>query len=373
MAIITAPAAGRLRMDLFNFDRLTDFDSVIVTQTSSLLAIDVDGYRYAFSGTGVRYNSFGEPISGAITGFRFTQGSTVLFEANGFSVDASLFYLLTYAPNDPLTLLLAGNDDYRGGALADVVRDVFGHNVIMGGGDSDVLTGGNGNDHIYGQSPSGGPDGGDLLNGGGGSDYLQGNAGRDTIDGGSGSDRIQGGADDDSILGGAGHDVINGNRGRDSIQGGSGNDALRGGQDDDTIQGGEGDDLIMGDRGIDRLEGGSGRDVFLFGPDSAPVGPDIQAIDRILDLSTVDDVLSLGFRPEAILEGSVSTSLAEAQALAQSLLDQRAGNHEVALIRLSGANDAVLFWSQDGGATVNAAVALGASFVTGSLAFDDFI
>lgn len=265
MAIITAPAAGRLRMDLFNFDRLTDFDSVIVTQTSSLLAIDVDGYRYAFTGSGVRYNGFGEPIGGVITGFTFSQGGQTLFQISGVSVPATTFYQATYSPNDPMPLFVGGNDDYRGGPLNDVIHDPIGHDVLLGGGGDDQLDGGPGNDHIYGHSPNGGDDGNDRIGGGAGSDYIQANAGNDIVGGGDGSDRILGGAGDDTLAGGFGNDSINGNRGNDRIDGYVGNDLLRGGQGDDRIQGGPGRDTLMGDLGNDTLWGGGEADVLTGG------------------------------------------------------------------------------------------------------------
>jgi len=354
MVLVTTSGANALRMDWLNFDRLSDIDSVIVTQQSNSLVIDVDGLRYAFSGSGVRYNSFGEPVSGTITGLTVTQGGTALFLVSGVNVGAGPFYQATYAPNDPLPLIFGGNDDIRGGTQDDYVYDMFGHNILMGGAGRDTLLAGDGNDHIYGASPNGGVDGADHIDGRDGSDYINGNAGNDTIYGAGGSDRIQGGADDDLLNGGEGHDNINGNRGNDRIEGDFGNDILRGGQGNDSLSGGTGNDLIMGDLGDDLLTGGAGMDVFVFGPGTSAIGANG---DRISDYEAGIDHIALGFAPRALLVGSDGNgSLESARVAAQALVDQAPGGDEVAMI--TAGSTTLLFWASGGGATIDSMVTL---------------
>ena len=348
VTLIAAP--GSSLQTAFNFDRLTDADSVIAQKTSSSLIIEVDGLRYAFSGSNVRYNSLDEPIDGTITGITISQGSSVVFQVGGLSLSAPVFYQATFAPNNPLNLVLGGNDELRGGDLSDDLEDMLGHNVLMGGGGFDVLVTGEGNDHIYGQSPAGGADGGDLILAGGGADYINGNAGVDTIYGGDGSDRIQGGADDDRMWGETGNDTMNGNRGNDSVDGGEGNDSLRGGQGDDTIEGSFGNDVLAGDLGQDRLSGGSGQDIFIFAAGSNSV----ERPDRVSDFDRADDHLSIGFVPEAVLASTtIQTSVAAAGATAQQMIDARVGTHEV--VALSTANGTFLFWAS-AGQTIDSAI-----------------
>ncbi|KRB80834.1 hypothetical protein ASE00_17620 [Sphingomonas sp. Root710] len=378
MVLVTASANSALRMDRLNFDRLSDVDAQIVTKSSSSLVIAVDGLRYTFAGTGVRYNGQSEPTAGTITSFTVTEGSQTLFQVSGFGVNAAQFYQLTYYPNDPLSLILGGNDEYRGGALADNIYDPYGHNVLIGGDGEDTLGGGDGNDHIYGGTASGGPDTSDVISGGGGSDYLQGNAGEDRIFGDGGSDRINGGADRDWLIGGAGNDSINGNRGNDTISGYEDHDVLRGGQGNDELYGGDGNDVLMGDLGIDTLTGGLGADIFVFGPDTSPVAADNadigSSVERLEDFTPGDDHISLGFTPEALL--TVNTriggpdALGEARAEAQRLFDEHPGDHEVAIVGMLGYP--MLFWSSDGGATIDSAVLLLGRDVS-NFHLDDFI
>ena len=141
MVTVTASGGSALRMD-FNFDRLTDIDSDITTKKSSSLVIKVDGLRYAFTGVDVRYNRFDEPTSGTITGLDISRNGSVLFHAEGFSIGAPAFYLATYAPNDPFALIFAGDDSFQGGALDDYIRDVGGHNIVVGGAGRDMALAG---------------------------------------------------------------------------------------------------------------------------------------------------------------------------------------------------------------------------------------
>jgi len=352
MVSLTASGATALRMDRFNFDRLTDFDSVIVQKSSASLIIDVDGLRYTFTGSGVRYNAFDEPTAGTITGLTISSGGTVLFQVGGFAIAAPTFYLSTYAPNSPLPLIFAGNDNLTGSSANDLLIGYDGHDNLFGGDGADVMAGGNGNDHLYGQSANGGPDLADNLFGNGGNDYIQGNAGDDLLDGGDGSDRIQGGQGNDSIVGGIGNDTVNGNLGNDSIDGGADNDSLRGGQGNDSIAGGSGNDILSGDLGADTLSGGSGSDVFQFGAG----GSTLAAPDRIADFTDGADLIAIGLRPAIVLTGAAQSSLSAAATLAQQLFDANPGTGEVAAIAVG--SDAYIFYAGSGGATVDAAIQL---------------
>ena len=377
MVTVTASSGNALRMD-FNFDRLTDFDADLATRKSSLLVIKVDGLRYAFTGANVRYNGYDEPVSGTITAIDISRNGSLLFHVDGFSVSAPAFYLATYAPNDPLALIFAGDDSFTGSALDDSIHDLLGHNVLVGGAGRDLLQAGEGNDHIYGGTANGGPDDADTIHGGGGSDYLQGNAGNDVIHGEGGSDRINGGADNDQLQGGDGNDTLNGNRGDDDISGDAGNDLLRGGQGNDTLTGSDGNDVLMGDRGIDRLFGGDGDDLFVFGPETSPVGANLNDLDRVEDLQLGLDHLSLSFAPSAILTVSSDTYLGvgvnyvgSAKALAQRLFDEHAGDQEVAIITVI--HQTIMLWDSDGNGLIDSAVELRTSAMPQDYLLEDFI
>ncbi|MES2497761.1 MAG: calcium-binding protein [Pseudomonadota bacterium] len=372
MVLMRAAAGQALDMGRFNFDRLTDIDSVIVQAVSTALVIDVDGLRYAFSGSGVRYNSFGEPVSGTITGITITSGGATLFQLGGLAISAPAFYLSTYAPNSPLPQIFAGNDQVYGGELQDQLLAGEGHNIVMGGAGGDRLVAGSGNDHLYGASPDGGPDGDDVINAGGGSDYVQGNAGIDMLYGEDGSDRINGGAGDDRVFGGNGHDVVNGNRDNDTIFGEAGNDILRGGQGKDSLIGGDGDDVLMGDLGTDKLEGNAGNDIFVFTPGSTPIGGLFEGFDRIMDFGVGDDRLSIGFVPQAVLiyQGDPISQANDAQIAALRMMNEHPGDGEVAIVKANGG--AVMYWNSAGGSTIDSALSFMNSRAD-SFTLDDFI
>ena len=376
VVLVTASGDNPL-ITKFDFDRLTDLDSDIVTQSSRSLVIEVDNLRYAFTGSNVRYNNADEPTAGTITAIDISRNANLVFHVDGLNVSAPEFYRATFYPQDPLSLIFAGNDEFRGGAQNDYLYDQRGHNVLIGGAGKDYLAGGDGNDHLYGGTPSGGPDDGDTLNGGGGSDYLQGNAGNDTINGGEGSDRINGGADDDQLLGQSGNDTINGNRGNDSILGQGDNDVLRGGQGNDTLNGEAGSDILMGDRGIDQLRGGvdNDADIFVFGPDTSPIGATAADLDTIYDFGAGADLFSLGFKPTALLI-EVSDAVAiqvfgDARALAEAAFAAHAGDGEVALVTRSP-YEVYLFWDSSGDGTIDSAVYL-FGYNTHEFTLNDFI
>ncbi|MCA8908499.1 MAG: VWA domain-containing protein, partial [Rhodospirillaceae bacterium] len=64
-------------------------------------------------------------------------------------------------------------------------------------------------------------------------------------------DVLIGGGDDDLIIGGAGADTLSGNGGNDILIGGVGDDTLSGGSGDDILRGGMGEDTLTGGSGAD--------------------------------------------------------------------------------------------------------------------------
>lgn len=353
MVTLTASGGNALDMDRYNWDRLTDTDAVIVQMSSSSLVIDVEGLRFSFSGSGVRYNGFGEPTGGTITALTISSGGNSLFQVSGFAVSAPTFYLATYAPDSPFPLIFAGNDDIRGSTLNDAFRGYGGHDILQGGDGGDYIVGGDGNDHIYGQSPTGGSDAADVLYGNDGNDYIQGNAGDDQIIAGEGSDRIQGGQGNDIIYCEGGNDVANGNLGDDNLQGAFGNDLLRGGKGDDFILGGPGNDTISGDLGADLMEGGDGIDLFLLAPGTSLFGNNLDAIQGF---EHGIDRLAIGFIPATVMVGNTTyTSNDAARSAAQALFDGHAGSAEVAAMQIEG-GASLLFWSSIAGGTIDSAV-----------------
>lgn len=372
MAFYTAAQGNALRMD-FEIYRVGN-PATVVTRTSEALVFEIDGYRYAFSGSGLAYDAAGHPTAGSLNGFQYSKDGAILFEK---PANASWFLSPDYFArpewlNDPafVQTLVPGNDYIYGGDKDDWISDGRGNNFLRGGGGNDTIVAGGGADHIYGFSPEGGADGADYVEGGGGGDYIQGNAGNDRLYGGAGSDRLNGGADNDHLAGDAGNDSINGNRGDDGIGGGEGNDRLRGGQGNDSINGGDGDDLISGDLGADFMTGDQGRDIFLFGEGQSPLG---DSTDRIFDFEDGADKLSFGFTPTAFLSPvPFGDPLPNGDfiELAQSLVDQTPGGGEIVVIQLS--NYVRLYWSSHGDGRIDSVLFLDA--VPGaSVGFDDFI
>ena len=379
MTLITAIGDNPIYMN-WDFGSILGAGAIFVTQTSTeLVVIGGPGYqtgqgRFAFTGTGVRYNSDGEPTSGTIGTFEYSIEGGGSFTLTGLSISARAFYDAIRQYNAE-RLLVGGNDEYRGGGGRDYLSDRYGHNVFMGGAGDDSVSAGSGNDHIYGQSPNGGPDGSDALSGGDGTDYIQGNAGQDFISGDGGSDRLYGGQGQDYIIGGFGNDTINGNRDNDRLHGDVGNDVLRGGQGDDELRGGDGDDVLMGDLGADQLYGDEGFDIFIFGAGTSTVAGTVDEIDQIEDFHSRIDHIWLGFKPDAMLSANLPfadrpETVEAARAYAQRQFDDHAGDHEVALVQLKS-EQILMFWGTSGGGTIDSVVGL-PTFVQ-SYALSDFI
>ncbi len=355
---------GTAAIDMPNLSLGSLMDAPATTRTSTIAIFDHgDGEIVTLSGFGVTYNSQGEPVSGTITSLQDNFNNVSQLNISGFSISAVLFNQLANA-DDTVGFfgnILAGDDDFQGGSLNDVLQgypgnDLMqgfaGHDNLFGGSGSDTLVGGDGNDHLYGQSANGGSDGRDSLSGGNGSDYLQGNADNDTLNGGDGSDRIQGGASDDQIIGDNGNDTVNGNLGNDAIDGGADDDSLRGGQGNDSIAGNSGNDVLSGDLGTDTLSGGSGIDLFQFSGAGSPS----TAPDRITDFADGTDRIAIGQLPTTVLTGASQFSLSDAASLAQQLFNGSAGTSEVAAIAVG--SDTYVFYSSNGGATIDSAIQL---------------
>ena len=343
------------------------FDGVSSARTSTSFQIDEGaGYIEYFTGTNLTYDSNYNLTGGTLTGWTEKLSGNTVFTMTGMSVDGASFSQWAHDGNNAAAInaIFGGDDSITGSQYNDVLDGFGGHDYILGGNGADTIIGADGNDHLYGQSSTGGLDGADSITGGNGSDYLQGNAGNDTLDGGTGSDRINGGADDDLISGGIGADTVNGNRGNDTIDGGDGNDFLRGGRDNDSVSGGTGDDQLLGDlgndtvtggTGFDLLTGGDGSDLFKFASGDAHVSAATNyASDVILDYVDGTDTLALGFTVAAVLTGTTQASVSAAASYAQQLLDNHAGNGEVAAIHVG--SDTYLFFGGDGGATADSAI-----------------
>lgn len=183
-----------------------------------------------------------------------------------------------------------GNDDLRGGGLADVLDGGPGDDVVNGFEGTDSVQGGDGNDTVSGDTFSDKGVFADVVDGGPGVDTLDdfrfsGDAGRapaitvsldgQANDGRPGENDNVGGVEiiksgsagsftgDDAanefvapqtgaagtLLGLGGDDVlIAGDAHGDTVDGGAGNDTVEGGFGDDRLVGGPGRDVIAGDR-----------------------------------------------------------------------------------------------------------------------------
>lgn len=378
MTIITAGANYELNTDQFYVgDTLS---GGTLNRSSSAFDINLGGgTTLHYTGSNFGYDASGNLLSGTINGLSELSFGATVVNISSFSVDAATWAQWAHDHNDAAAnnLLFGGDDSITGSSGSDTLDGMAGHDVIFGLDGSDTIIGGDGNEHLYGQSPTGGIDAGDSISGGAGNDYIQGNAGNDTLDGGDGTDRINGGKDNDLISGGIGNDSVNGNLGNDTIDGGDGNDSLRGGKDDDQLSGGTGDDHLQGDlgndtlvggTGWDTLTGGDGNDLFQFSAGDAPIVNGTSSTDIITDFTHGADHISLGFAVSAVLTGANQTSFSAAVLAAQQLFDGHGGNGEVAFLHVG--NDNYLFFSSNGGATVNSAIDVQAA---GAFTTTDFV
>lgn len=81
--------------------------------------------------------------------------------------------------------------------------------------------------------------------------------------------QIYGLGGNDVIMGNAGNDTLHGGDGDDTLHGQDDNDILYGGSGSDSLNGGYGDDILYGGDGLDNLSGDHGADTFVFEADSA--------------------------------------------------------------------------------------------------------
>lgn len=360
MTNLTAGADIAINTDAFNPQGM--LTGTYSNKSSTGFDVDVgSGYGEHYTGTGLTFDGSGHLTSGTITGLTETYLGATVFTMTNLGISAADWVQWVNAGNSSAAIagIFGGNDSIVGSSGADTLDGGTGHDVVRGGAGADVILGGDGNDHLYGQSSSGGPDGADSISGGAGLDYLQGNAGNDTLDGGADGDRINGGGNDDRIFGGTGNDIINGNLGNDTIDAGDGNDSARGGKDNDQISGGAGNDTLSGDLGNDTLIGGTGSD-SLTGADGADVfkfaagDTTSSSFDVITDYADGTDKIALGFSVSAVLTGADPATLAAGITQAQQLFDGHAGNGEVAALHVG--SDTYLFFSSNGGATVDSVI-----------------
>jgi Ca2+-binding RTX toxin-like protein len=149
------------------------------------------------------------------------------------------------------------------------------------------------------------------------------------------------------------------------VNGGDGNDSLFGDAGNDSLGGDAGNDALAGGGGLDRLTGGAGADQFLFaGHDAAfaTSGGAAYLTDEITDFADGADLITLGFHPVQIVQGSAA-SLAAATTVAAQLLLQQAGQDDVAAITVG--NDTYLLWDSTGaGGTPDSALKVDALHAT---------
>lgn len=184
MTTIVANAA--FNMNAVDLVGSINYDFVSLNSAAAIFFDDANNYQ-AFSGFGLDYNAFGEPISGTITGAETVENGATIYQYSDFSILAVTLYSLII-DNDFQTLfdtILAGNDSISGSAFKDVIQGNDGDDIVNGNGGNDVIFGGIGTDTL-----SGG-DFNDRLYGNSGADLLDGQNGLDTLTGGGGPDTFQ--------------------------------------------------------------------------------------------------------------------------------------------------------------------------------------
>lgn len=177
-------------MDMRGFDFSSIYDAYSYTYGSTIFRASYgDGWLDEFRGTGFKYNSYGEPVSGTVTGYALVYNSTKVLSVDGGSVAVTSIVKAagTYSTKDDLAIVssvLKGNDKITGGNGADYLTGFAGNDTIIANKGDDVLKGGTGDDKLYGGAGKDklyGEDGNDRLYGGLEKDFLHGGAGKDTF------------------------------------------------------------------------------------------------------------------------------------------------------------------------------------------------
>lgn len=265
---LNTPATGMFNFwlgtpSVLDFDQMTSLTSTAFTTRDS-----ATGYRVTWEGTGLTYAQ-GEP-TGVIKAFSMVNSAGVpVYKFSGFDLWMTTDPDADMPVEEMMNIVLAGNDQIRGGSASDVLSGYSGNDSISGGAGNDSLSGGAGNDILDGGI------GADQLVGGAGSDlYIVDNVGDRVLDLSAAASEIDGvqasvswtlGVNVENVLltgtaalggtGNAANNVITGNAAANVLNGGAGND---------TLVGGSGNDTLVGAAGTDRLSGQAGNDFFHF-------------------------------------------------------------------------------------------------------------
>lgn len=294
MATITVNPNYGLDISALDFSELLYGDSY--SRSSSRLVVDYGtGYRDVLTGSGLRYDAYGMPIAGTITGARGELGATTVFSIDNIAISAAALTAVawTYTSEDDIDLMaraLSGSDRMTGGNLADFLVGFAGNDTIHGQGGNDMLWGGIDRDQIFGGLGNDTIEGfnrADLLKGEAGNDEILGGAGFDTLSGGFGNDDLSGGTENDRLFGDAGNDRMKGDAGADTLWGGAGYDTLEGGAQNDLLAAGVGNDRLLGGAGADRLLGEAGNDILTGGQGADQLWGGLGA-DRFVFLAASD-------------------------------------------------------------------------------------
>jgi Ca2+-binding RTX toxin-like protein len=162
----TANVGAGFSIDMTTLDVGSLLGGTITAATPHLLQIAFDAYDFVDFVGNFTYGA--DDVFGTLEQIRDYSGGSLWFSVGNFSVNANAFENLALSGNSSgaLSLVLAGNDVIRGGALDDVLLGYGGNDAINGGGGDDILKGMAGNDRLI-----GGP-GNDILIGGPGHDTF---------------------------------------------------------------------------------------------------------------------------------------------------------------------------------------------------------
>ncbi|NML15700.1 calcium-binding protein [Azohydromonas caseinilytica] len=263
---LNTPAIG-----MFNFwlgtPNVLDFGQITAFTPTVFAARDAaTGYRVTWEGIGLSYAG-GEP-SGTIKAFSMVNSAGApVYRFSGFELWITTDPDADLPVEEMMNIVLAGNDQIRGGSASDVLSGYAGNDSLFGGAGNDSLSGGAGNDTLDGSL------GADQLVGGAGSDtYIVDNAGDRVLDLNAAAAEI------DTVLAGvswtlgvnvenlqltgsaalngtgnAAHNLITGNAAANTLSGDAGNDTLNGGAGNDLLIGGTGNDTYVVDAVGDRV------------------------------------------------------------------------------------------------------------------------